>query len=205
MLAAVQDQEDYDMLSRQAQLQGTQGPVSIRAVAYTPAARLADSELASSSAVSVPGAAPSSTLDVATTGTIVCGVNDSVAADAAVDVALELRSRLNLRLVLASIGDGILDADGTPVESLTTQHAREGARRLLQRIVQRRRLPASIECRHEVGDAATTLATLAQEEAADLLVIGARRSRLRRGRVRTDFADALQAASPCPVLIAPSS
>jgi nucleotide-binding universal stress UspA family protein len=132
-------------------------------------------------------------------------VNDSAAADAAIDVALELRSRLNLRLILASIGDGILDADGTPVESLTTQHAREGARRLLQRTVQRRRLPATIECRHEVGDAATTLARLAQEEAADLLVIGARRSRLRRGRIRTEFADALRAASPCPILIAPSS
>ncbi len=192
------------MLSRQAQ-HGAQGSVSNLALVHAPAALMGESRVASSTSVRVPAAASSSSLDEATTGTIVCGVNDSSAADAAIDVALQLRSRLNLRLILASVGDGILDADGTPVESLTTQHAREGARRLLLRIVQRRRLPATIECRHEVGDATTTLAALAQEEAADLLVIGARRSRLRRGRIRTDFADGLRAASPCPVLIAPSS
>jgi nucleotide-binding universal stress UspA family protein len=193
------------MLSRQIQIHGSEGPVSTRAVAYAPAARMGESGHASPTGVSVSAAGSSSNLDEAATGTIVCGVNDSAAADAAIDAALELRSRLNLRLVLASVGDGILDADGAPLESLTTQHAREGARRLLQRIVQRRRLPGTIECRHEVGDAATMLAKLAQEVGADLVVIGARRSRLRRGRIRTTFADALRAASPCPVLIAPSS
>src|SRR5690242_14693464 len=126
------------MLSRQIPIHGSEGPVSTGAVAHALAARIGESGRASSTGVSVSAAAPSSNLDDAAIGTIVCGVNDSAAADAAIDAALELRSRLDLRLVLASVGDGIIDADGAPLESLTTQHAREGARRLLQQIVERR-------------------------------------------------------------------
>src|SRR5690349_14955164 len=59
-----------------------------------------------------------------TAGTVLCGVTESAGSETAIDVALELSSRLNLRLILAAIGEGILDADDEPIESLTTQHAR---------------------------------------------------------------------------------
>jgi nucleotide-binding universal stress UspA family protein len=136
-------------------------------------------------------------------GTIVCGVNDSPAADAVLDVALALSRRLELRVVLVAIGEGIVDADGRPLESVTTRDARQGARRLLERLVQRHELRGSVECRYDVGRPAIGLARLAQEEGADLILIGARPARFRRGVLRASVLDELSAASPCPVVVVP--
>jgi nucleotide-binding universal stress UspA family protein len=137
-------------------------------------------------------------------GTIVRGITDIDGADAAVDVAAELRRRLDLRLVLVAIGDGILDETGQPQESVTTNAAHEGARRLLQRLVSESAPSADVECRLEVGDPTTELARVAREERADLVVVGSTRSRLFRGRIRVDALDELRIASPCPVVVAPS-
>jgi nucleotide-binding universal stress UspA family protein len=137
-------------------------------------------------------------------GTIVCGISDIGGADAAVDVAVELRARLDLRLVLVAIGDGILDESGQPVESITTNAAREGARRMLERLLYENAPNADVECRLEVGDRATQLARVAHEEEADLVVVGSTRSRLFPGRVRVDELDELRMASPCPVVVVPS-
>jgi nucleotide-binding universal stress UspA family protein len=137
-------------------------------------------------------------------GAIVCGVTDVGGADAAVDVAVELRSRLDLRLVLVAAGDGILDDSGQPLESVTTNAAREGARRLLERLLYESAPSAHIECRLEVGDLAAQLARVAREERADLVVVGSTRSRLLPGRVRVDALDELRMACPCPVVVVPS-
>jgi nucleotide-binding universal stress UspA family protein len=137
-------------------------------------------------------------------GTIVCGITDIGGADAAVDVAAELRARLNLRLVLVAIGDGILDEAGQPLESVTTNAAREGARRLLQRLLSESAPFADVECRLEVGDPATQLARVAREERADLVVVGSTPSKLFRGRIRVDGLGELRMASPCPVVVVPS-
>jgi nucleotide-binding universal stress UspA family protein len=59
------------------------------------------------------------------------------------------------------------------------------------------------ERRVAVGDAPSLLGQIAAEEAADLIVVGARtRGRLRRG-LESRLADELETETPVPVLIAP--
>jgi nucleotide-binding universal stress UspA family protein len=136
-------------------------------------------------------------------GTIVCGVDDTPGAIAALDAAAELSNRLDLRLVLVAVADVIVDDDGRPIESLTTNHAREGARKLLRRLGQERELPPGAELRNDIGAPAEALARAAQEERADLLVIGSRKPSLLRPRAAFQLADELSAAAPCPVLVVP--
>jgi nucleotide-binding universal stress UspA family protein len=137
-------------------------------------------------------------------GTIICGVTDTAGAEAAVEVAVDLSARLDVRLILVAVGDGILDATGRPLESVTTHAAREGARRALQRILHRSPAPADVECRLEVGEPAIELSRLAREENADLVLIASARSRLFRGRIHAGAIDALRTACPCPVVVVPS-
>ncbi|MEO9176345.1 MAG: universal stress protein [Gaiellales bacterium] len=137
-------------------------------------------------------------------GTIVCSVTDNDETEAVVDVAVELSERLDLRLVLVAVGDGILDSAGRPLESVTTNAAREGARKTLQRVLFRTGPPADVECRLEMGDPTVELARVAHEEHADLVLIGSPRSRLLRGRVRIAGLDELRMACPCPVVVVPS-
>src|SRR4051812_32938671 len=102
--------------------------------------------------------------DDALAGTLVCGVDDSDGANAAVDLALDLGSRLGVRVVLAAVGDAIVDEHGRPVESLTTRAARDGARRLLERIARERDLGAAVTLRYDLGEPAAGLARVAHEE-----------------------------------------
>ena len=128
--------------------------------------------------------------------TLVCGIDDSPGAVEALRVARTLSRDLNLRLVLAHVAPGFV-ADGG--DSLTMSHARSGGDRLLERLDPGHDLHA--ERRVEVGDAPSALAQIAAEEAATLIVIGARR-RVWRG-LRGVLAGELAASAPCPVVIVP--
>ncbi len=134
-----------------------------------------------------------------------CGVDDTPAAAAALDAAVELSDRLELRLVVVTVAEAFVDDDGQPIDSLTTTHAREGARRLLRRLVDEAGLPVRVECRYDVGTPADALARAAQEERADVLVIGAGRRRLLRPRAAVQLAVELGAACPCPVVVVPDA
>jgi nucleotide-binding universal stress UspA family protein len=136
-------------------------------------------------------------------GTIICGVTDTAGTEAAIEVAVDLSVRLDVRLILVAVGDGIVDAAGQPLESVTTHAAREGARRVLQRILSKRPAPLEVECRLEIGEAAIALSRIAREEHADLLLVGSSRSRFLRGRIQAGAIDALRTASPCPVVVVP--
>jgi nucleotide-binding universal stress UspA family protein len=144
------------------------------------------------------------TSDGARRGTIVCGVDDSPGASAALAAAAELSRRLDLRLVVVTVAEAIVDDDGRPIESLSTNQAREGARRLLRRLVDESRIPAGSECRYDVGSPSEALARAAQDERADMLVIGAGRPRLLRPRAGVQLAVELGAACPCPVVVVPA-
>ena len=138
-------------------------------------------------------------------GTIVCGVTDTDEGRQAVATAVELRERLGLRLVLAHIAEGIgpLNGDGDGGESVTMMGGREGAARLLARLAAEYAVTDHAERRVAVGDAPSLLGQIAAEEAADLIVVGARtRGRLRRG-LESRLADELETETPVPVLIAP--
>jgi nucleotide-binding universal stress UspA family protein len=140
-------------------------------------------------------------------GTIVCGVTDTDEGRQAVATAVELTERLGLRLVLAHVAEGISplngDGDGDGSESVTMKGGREGAARLLARLAAEHAVTDRAELRVAVGDAPSLLGQIAAEEAADLIIVGARtRGRLRRG-LESRLADELETETPVPVLIAP--
>jgi nucleotide-binding universal stress UspA family protein len=142
-------------------------------------------------------------------GTLVCGVNESDDGRSALEMAVALSERLRLRLVLAYISDGIApvagdgDGDRDGEESVSMKADREGAARLLARLSAEYGVADRAERRSGSGDAATLIGQIAAEEAADLIVVGARlRGRLRRG-LESRLAEQLANETPVPVLIAP--
>ena len=137
-------------------------------------------------------------------GTIVCGVTDTDEGRQALATAVELADRLRLRLVLAHIAKGIGSLNGAHGgESVTMKGDREGAARLLAGLADEYAVADRAERRVAVGDAPSLLGQIAAEEAADLIVVGARtRVRLRRG-LESRLADELETETPVPVLIAP--
>ena len=138
-------------------------------------------------------------------GTIVCGLTDTDEGCQALATAVEVSERLDLRLVLVHVAEGIAASNGHADgdESVTMKGDREGAARLLARLAAEYDVVERAECRVAVGDAGSLLGQIAAEEAADLIVIGARaRGRLRRG-LESRLAERLETETPVPVLIAP--
>jgi nucleotide-binding universal stress UspA family protein len=138
-------------------------------------------------------------------GTLVCAVNDSEGGRRALEMAVDLSERLGLRLVLAHVGDGIgpTAGDGDGAESVSMKANREGGARRLARLAAEYGVADSAEHRSGAGDAAALIGQIAAEEAADLIVVGARlRGRLRRG-FESRLAEQLGSETPVPVLIAP--
>ena len=134
-------------------------------------------------------------------GTIICWVDDGDHGRAALDVAAELSDRLGLRLVLAHVVDGIgAPAGGDSPESAARKRERERATRLVERLAAEHELSGRAELRSAVGDPATLLGQMAAEEAADLIVIGARTRGLRRSP-ESRLAQQLEVATKVPVLI----
>jgi nucleotide-binding universal stress UspA family protein len=137
-------------------------------------------------------------------GTLVCAVTDTDEGRGALEAAVELSERLGVRLVLAHVAEGIapIDGNGDRPESVTTGN-REDAARVLARLAAEYGVADTAERRSSVGDPAALLGQIAAEEAADLIVVGARlRGRLRR-RLESRLADALDSETSVPILIAP--
>jgi nucleotide-binding universal stress UspA family protein len=133
-------------------------------------------------------------------GTLVCAVTDGAETEDAVAQAAEVSERLGLRLVLAHVADGF-GADGSD-ESVTMKADRKAAERRLAELAREHDLDPSAERRVAVGDAATLLGQIATEEAADVIVVGARARGWGRG-LESRLARQLETETPVPVLIAP--
>lgn len=136
-------------------------------------------------------------------GTIVCGVVDSDAGRGALQLAGALSERLRLRLVLAHVvGDSGLGGRAG-IERATVARRVEGAARLLSQVAGAQGLDGAVVARAAVGDRAESIARIASEEGADLIVLGSRPGgRLKRG-VRCPLARELESMTACPVVIAP--
>jgi nucleotide-binding universal stress UspA family protein len=135
-------------------------------------------------------------------GTIICAVDDSEGTGAAVEIAKRLAGRFDARMLLVSIADGLGFALGAEDgESLSGRQAQAGAQRRLERLVAEHSLPDE-EHRVAVGDPVESVATIAVEEAADLIVVGSRRGLLGR-TLRSSLAAELASTAPCPVVVAP--
>ena len=112
-------------------------------------------------------------------GTIVCGVTGTAAARDACELAAALATRLGLRLVLVHVSR---DAGPCPADVAWPD-----------------------EVRVIKGIPAQGLAEVADEEGADLIVLGSRVTAFGRRLLRSGLATELEAATHVPVLVAPPS
>jgi len=135
-----------------------------------------------------------------TGGTIVCGVTDSADGQGAAELARALGTRLDLRLVLVHVVDGV--PRGTE-GSLTARQRQDGAERVLDSTA--RELGSGTETRMVLGDRAESLAQVAAEEGADLIVLGSRAAGIANRKLRCTLARELEVETPVPVLVAPPS
>jgi nucleotide-binding universal stress UspA family protein len=134
-------------------------------------------------------------------GTVVCVVSDGAENDDAVEQAIAFSERLGLRLVLAHVVEGITTL-GHGDESVTMKAEREAAERLLADLARDHRIEETAERRVAVGDPASVLGQIASEEAADVIVIGARTRGWRRRHLDSRLAEELETETPLAVLIA---
>jgi nucleotide-binding universal stress UspA family protein len=139
-------------------------------------------------------------------GTVLCAITDREEGRGAVEVAAELSDRLDLRLVLASVASGISPiGDAEDNESVTMRGDREGAARLVAWLAAEYGLAQRAEQRHGVGDPAALLGQIAAEEAADVIVLGARRRGFLRRALESRLAEELASETSVPIVLAPPS
>jgi nucleotide-binding universal stress UspA family protein len=138
---------------------------------------------------------------------IVCGVDDSREARAALRIAAGLAVLFDVRLVAAHVvrppapapGIGLSARelmDVSPDELLASGDA------LLERILEEEELPHA-ERRVVLGLPADSLAALADEEAAELIVVGSRGRGAFRAALLGSLSTSLLGIAPCPVLVVP--
>jgi nucleotide-binding universal stress UspA family protein len=147
-------------------------------------------------------------------GAIVCGVDGSADSQAALGVAARLTGRLEARLVLAHVAEltlapyaavGRIGSGGVaprPLTLATRGEQEEAGARLLEQLADEHGLGGA-EQRVVVGLPAERLADLADDEGAELIVVGSRG----RGRFKAAFlgsvSNSLVGVARCPVLIVP--
>jgi nucleotide-binding universal stress UspA family protein len=143
---------------------------------------------------------------------IVCGVDGSPDSQAAVKVAAEFAGRLGSTLILAHVAEPAYVAyaaaypfGGTAGPMATAEEAEsteKDSERLLQRVAVAAGL-ADAERRVAIGHPAEQLAELADDENAELIVVGSRG----RGALKSAFLGSvsynLVGVAGCPVLIVP--
>jgi nucleotide-binding universal stress UspA family protein len=145
-------------------------------------------------------------------GSIVCGVDGSADSQAALDVAAGLANRLETRLVLAHVAElaHIPYAAAAPFGGMAatmavaeeTDSEEKAATRLLERIAVEAGL-ADAERRVVVGFPAERLAELADEEDAELIVVGSRGRGAFKAAFLGSVSSSLVGIARCPVLIVP--
>jgi nucleotide-binding universal stress UspA family protein len=138
------------------------------------------------------------------TKSIVCGVDGSPDARAALRVAAELSNQLGLRLVVAHVAQPAVVAlrvAGPLAPGLTNADV-DAAERLTEQMVVDEGL-VDAERRVALGFPAEGLADLADDERAELIVVGSRG----RGAFKTAFLGSVSSdligVARCPVLVVP--
>ena len=122
--------------------------------------------------------------------TIVCGVDGSPGARAALRVAASITNEIGARLVAVHVLDRLADV------SLT-------AERVAASVLYDEAPDARAEARGEVGDVAARLAAAARDEGAHMIVLGARSRGRSRAFLRARCAAELAELTDVPVLVAP--
>jgi nucleotide-binding universal stress UspA family protein len=137
--------------------------------------------------------------------TILCGVDGSAEAQGALRVASAVANRLGLRLVVAHVSQAALLPVGPgsgPVMTTATQEELRAGAALLEELVREERLGYA-EQRSEYGLPAERLADLADEENAELIVVGSRRRGAFKAAFLGSVSQDLIGIARCPVLVVP--
>ena len=144
---------------------------------------------------------------------IVCGIDGSVDSQAALAYAQRLASRLGTRLILAHVAElaHIPYAAAAPFGGSAGRMAvaegidskKEAAERLLEEVAAAAGL-ADVERRAAVGLPAERLADLADEEDAELIVVGSRGRGAFKAAFLGSVSNSLVGVARCPVVIVPT-
>jgi nucleotide-binding universal stress UspA family protein len=143
---------------------------------------------------------------------IVCGVDGSSDSEAALIVAAGLANRLDARLVLANVVEFVPSpyaavsamarpAVGAPLDDMVSEQLRAGE--LLLGEMAERASVQSAETRVVSGFAAERLADLADEEQAELIVVGSRGRGAFKAAFLGSVSTSLIGVARCPVLVVP--
>jgi nucleotide-binding universal stress UspA family protein len=150
---------------------------------------------------------------------IVCGVDGSPDSQLALDVAAQLAHRLGTRLIVANVvayvPDPVVPAFAyapmarptdisAPMTEWRTDHDVEASDALLERIVAEAGVEGA-ELRTIFGIPAERLAELADDEGAELIVVGSRGRGAFRAAFLGSVSNSLVGVAHCPVLIVPPS
>jgi nucleotide-binding universal stress UspA family protein len=150
-------------------------------------------------------------------GSIVCGVDGSPDSKLALGVAAQFSRRLGARLVVANVVDYVADPVvpafayapmapltefGPPMTERRTEADMEASEGLLQRIVADAGVDGA-ELRTLLGIPAERLADLADDEGADLIVVGSRGRGAFKAAFLGSVSNSLVGIARCPVLVVP--
>ena len=141
---------------------------------------------------------------------IVCGVDGSADSQAALGVAVDLAARLRLRLIMANVVEpsptpyaGASLGGAMPQSRLPTMDREEEvAKGLLTEISEAMALERADQ-RVVIGYAAERLADLADEEGAELIVVGSRGRGAFKAAFLGSVSTSLIGVARCPVLVVP--
>jgi nucleotide-binding universal stress UspA family protein len=140
-------------------------------------------------------------------GPVICAVDDSEGARAAARVALDLATRLDLRLVLVHVEPPTV-VPGVSAAIAGQERLREAeiehAQKLLTWLAEEEDLQKA-ELQATIGNAADSVVALARELEAGFVVIGSHGRRGMRSAVLGSVSHAVATSAPCPVVIVPPS
>jgi nucleotide-binding universal stress UspA family protein len=150
-------------------------------------------------------------------GAVVCGVDGSPDSQRAVAVAAQFARRLRAKLILANVvayvSDPVVPAyayapmahpatPGPPMSERRTDIETEASEALLERIAGGAGVEGA-ELRTMLGIPAEQLAELAEEEKADLIVVGSRGRGAFKAAFLGSVSNSLIGIAGCPVLVVP--
>ena len=139
---------------------------------------------------------------------VVCGVDGSAGADAALASADALARRLGSELVAVHVQAAAVPVAGAtlgpvPWRILASPEARRAALAVVERAVDRMDPEAAVRMRVESGDPAERLAAVAAEQPSAMLVVGSRGHGPLHAALVGSVSSRLCAAAPVPVLVVP--
>jgi nucleotide-binding universal stress UspA family protein len=131
--------------------------------------------------------------------TVICGVDASVGARAALRIAADLGEMFGFRVVAVHVVDRTA-GDGEHGIGGAMLRARGRAERVLAQVLDDEELVGKVDWRAEVGDTAERLAAVADEERAALIVLGSRTPRV-GAEHRSPLANEIAKMTAVPVAV----